>query len=82
MKKELTLDQWEYDLGKASKPGDGWTVAEISARLGVSQDTARDQLRRLIELGRWRFAGHRLMPRIDGTQGRSPVYVPVKKGHA
>jgi len=59
----------------------GWTTREWAVKLGLSEKTAAERLRKIHDQGRLKL-GHRSHIRMDGKPCLVPVYsiIPAKKG--
>jgi predicted HTH transcriptional regulator len=53
---------------------EGWTRREIESILGVREDQARENIRKLIDQGLMEFSGKRALFAMDGKRSMVPVY--------
>jgi Mn-dependent DtxR family transcriptional regulator len=53
---------------------EGWTRREIESILGVREDQARENIRKLIDQGLMEFSGKRALFAMDGKRILVPVY--------
>lgn len=61
-------------LSKSKANARGLTMREIAKELGLSLNVARDKVSDAVAHGLCRCVGKRVVTRMDGQQGFSPVY--------
>ena len=73
-----TFDEMLSELDERNKI-DGWSVAEMSAKIGVGKEACRKRVAKLIESGTVECVGKKRAYRIDGDGCLVPAYRYVGK---
>ena len=76
----ISMDELETQLREleAAQP-EGFSVAEMSDQLGMSEHWCRVKLKKLVKEGKAKFNGKKPDTMLDGRRCHVPVYV-IQKG--
>ena len=79
----ISMDELEVQLrGLESAQPEGFSVAEMSDRLNMSEHWCRVKLKKLVKEGRAKFNGKKRGTMLDGRKHFTPIYVLLAKTQA
>jgi len=78
-KDAITVPEWQRALSELFQEAEGFAARDAARAWGVSMDTARQRIRRMIDAGKARVIGHKHVVGIDGIRRPVPAYALTER---